>query len=576
MIAFIRQHWKLVLIVIVLGIGAGLGFKPALGGVREWRAQRLLAEAQDFAGKGEWEEVRRTAAVSTQLHPSFEAFRLYFQAQRALVDPDLLRTAAVLCLHPEATAGDRAAALTVFLDATDLPGFGQLLATVPEEQRKECEIRYQEVRFLLMSGKLQEAVRLADAESESSAERKGAFELLLSGHLIRDPRPEVRAEAFGRIDRLLDQPDRESALSALRILASQPDERIDGALAGKALRRFEHDPGLGLPEQLAIVLFRVGLDPEHRDTLIAGAVTEYGEKNPALLLDWLLRLGESEEVVSLTDGKEGDADSFQCRMIALRRLKRYETMAEELKDPPSGVPSVDANATAAAVAELRGRTAEAADLWQQAFSSAEMRGGENPYFRIAGIAREAGAHDAEMEALARGIEHRLGILPPAREFLPLFAWLKTRDNARLLSISRRLLQREPGNPTLINNYHYLVTLHRGPEKDTVAALRSVVDAYPELLPLRGSLALAQLKSNDPRGALSTLDASETEPVEFPAGEKAIYAATLAALGRSAESRALQQGIDWQALDQGESKLYKDLIIRSDLAASESEAEPQGE
>lgn len=557
MLTLFTNHWKKWLIVVVLGAMVVVAFDPVMNRARTWRAGRLLEDAREFAAAENWREVQRAALASAQLLPSLDAIRLIFQAQRQNRDSGMLRTALALALQPDATMDDRVTVLGTFLDAGDLIGFAGVFQTLNEEARDDRMVIFQRVRFHLMRGELETAVVLADAVETS--ERLPAFDLLLARTLVQSPRPEVRGDAFRRIELLLENSDRSIALDAMRILASQPDKGIHSKLAEKALARFRGDKDLGVPEQLALRMFELGIAPDKRDSLTKSTIADYKAEHLDDLLRWLLRIGAAEDVIELTKGVKMTLELFQHRCTAQRVLKRYDQLASELNDPPAGIPPVDLYAARAAVARLQGKSSEEAEFWRQAFSFAKLRPSENQYFRIAETAGQVGAKEEEMEALARAIEHPQGIPPTADRLSALIEWLVKNDTERLLKICQKLLQREPGNPMLVNNYHYLSALYRKPDEQALPILKKLVKAFPEAVPFRGTLALVQLKSDDAEGAIATLDVVKDAPGSLPDGEKAVYAGALFAEGKKGEADDLAKGIRWELMDKGESGAFRKLM-----------------
>ncbi len=557
MIKFIRFHSRWFIALALLALVVVVAFRPVMSRVKVWRAGNLLDEAREHGAAGDWSEALRTSLASVQLDSTIDGLRVYFEAQRRSGDSGALRTAAALATHPEATDADRALALGAFLDFHDLVNFSNLARGLSEASREHPQVQFQVVRFLLAQGRGDEALQLAD--SVSAGERSAAFDLLLCQSLIRSPQVETREEAIRRLGKLFDDPDRAVALDALRILASQLDEGISEGLARKALARFGEDGELGVPEQFGLLLFKVRLDPEGKGALIEQAIRDYREAHLVNLLQWLLRVGEAEKVVELSEGEAGSLDVFRSRVKALKMLTRYEQLLEEMEDPPAGVSTVESLAVRAGLARLLERPVDESGYWRKAFDYAKLRPAQNLYPVIAEVAGEVGAVDVQMEAVASSIEHPRGIPPLAGRLAPLFKWLSENDSERLLAISRRLLQREPGNPSLINNYFYLQILHREPDAKTIEGLQQLVAAFPEALPFRGSLAFAQVRMGEATAALATLDAAEEDAADFPAGEKAVYAAALAAAGRKDEAMALQASIDWEALNEKETEVFKALI-----------------
>jgi tetratricopeptide (TPR) repeat protein len=542
MLKFIKYRWKWLVAVGVLALIVLVVFRPVMSRVQVWRAGSLLEEAQGHAAAGEWDESLRTSLAALQLDPNFETLLVYFQAQCRTGDGGVLQSAVRIATNEQATAENRANALSVFLDVGDRVNFASILTALDEETREHPKIKFQTLRFLLAGGQVELALGLVEALSE--AERSTSFDLLLCSGLIRDQRPAVRQEAFRRLAELLASEDDVVALDAMRIIASQPDGGISNELAQKSLERFADETGLGVGEQFALRLFEIGLEPDRRESIVSAALEKYQDSDLLRLLNWLLRVGEAEQAVALSEARMKELKVFRLRSQALKLVKKYEQLLEELETPPPGISSAELFASRAAVSRLLGRTADEADYWSRALGFARLRSRENHFPVIANIARQVGAEEIGFEALACSIEHPVGVPPESSKLDELYAWLAKNDIDRLLSISRRLLQREPGNPVLVNNYCYLETLHGRADERTVAALAELVEAFPEELSFRGSLAFAHLRLGEAEKALEVIEQSSVVPSEMPNGEKAVYSAALAQAGREDEAAALAATVEW--------------------------------
>lgn len=539
-----RRTAVLLLLLVLLVLGISLR-KPLLANVHGWRAKNLIEQAKAFAEEEDWAEMQRTAAASLQISPSIEALRLYVQASRRTREPNRLHYAAFLFGHPEATALDRSAVLKAFVDANDLIAVAELVKGLREEDY-DTEMRRQVVRFLVKAGQWKEAMVLADLEA---AQGRFGCDLVVARGLVRARQAGTRREVNDRIRRALAGSNRESSLAALRLLASLPENWIDRGLASLVVEQFKDATLLAVGDRLAVDLFRVATNPSKRMKLIAANVGQLQEKHLEPLVGWLLRLGETEQVAALTKGRSDLTSTvFRQRATALNALGRHDELAEELTHPPNGIPEVVLLSVRASVASKRGEDSEAVDLWRRAFALAARTPDRNDYFTIAAIAERNGESEKQMEAMSLALERSLGVPSAMHEVKPLLEWLYRRGEAdRLLRICYRLLEREPGNPILINMQHYLRLLLDDAATDVVPQLEQLVAAFPRELSFRSTLALAQVKAGLAQRALETFSAHPVEPSSYPVAEKAIYAAALLGAGRGQEAAKLLESPSWEEL-----------------------------
>ncbi|NNM28809.1 MAG: hypothetical protein HKO57_04765 [Akkermansiaceae bacterium] len=555
----IRKRLPQLGILLLVAVGLWFAHKPVWNGFKNWRAGQLLEQSRRFAAANEWSEARRTAVSAFQLTKSVEAFRLVFETMYQQRDRHALQAGAALFQHPDAEPADRTRVLEIMIDSGDLLTAGKLLAGLGEAAGADPGMAYQRLRYLAGAGELQRAAEASEAFAGTP--RNGEAQLLLIKAFVRSGRDEWQPAATRRLAELLGNPDRGVALRALAQLAGMPRSWITDELFRKAFERFGEDPGLTAADDLALATLRIGETPGTLDDVADEMIAKYRAEDLAALTAWLGALEEWERVVEATAGvEELDPASFENRLNALQRLERYEELRESLANPPVSAPRPLLLAARAAVESKLGNESRAVILWKQAFEAAGADPNENFFYQLAAIARETGAKEREMEATAYAVEHRLGAPPPAERLVPLFFWLhRTGAHARLLSISYRLLQREPANAVLINNYHYLRCLQDESSKHAVEIMKHIVENFPGHASYRGTLALAQLRAGEPEEALATLDAIGPDPAGFDPSELAIYAAALAAIGRGEEARVLAGGIDWRRFPREEAKSLQGLI-----------------
>ena len=564
-LAAAKRHRKRVIVasVVVLGLGAGavFGLRPAKEAFHAWRARQLLEDVREFVEERNWSEARRASLASYQLQPSVDAVRLYFTGH---LDghPDILNAALALARHPEANGGDHATALAVFLDVPEYVGARQIIDNLDNAQLDDPRVKFQRVRYHLAFSHFDRAIELAD--SIPLDQRTYEVDYLLARRFLGHGEESVRAEAFARLEKVLADPNPEGAVRVLRLLTAIPDNRIEPELLQQIADRFE-GADMGVVDQLSLWQLKLALlKGDQRKPVIETAVARFLHSNPELLLEWLLKIGETDRVAQMTETIDATPATFRIRNRALLKLERYDQLLGELEDPPEGVRGVDVYSLQAVVSHLAKRPShETGRLWDQAFSAARENSDENTHGRIVALAHSVGATDRMMEALARQVEHPKGIPPRLDQLSGLFEWLAKRDPDRYLTIAKKLLQRERENPGMTNNYYYMFCLHRIPTKGMVEALERMIERYPledypEAKAFYGTLALAHLRTGAPDQAIRTLDSANASPETLSESDRAIYAAGLSALdrhfrGRDSESQD-RLGEDGRAGGRGVEKI----------------------
>lgn len=548
---FLRSPLLRGLAILLIGFLGFMIFRHTLWQeIREWRARQLTEEARTFATDGDWDDAERKATAALELDRTIDSLRLLVDAWVENRRPEAVQGALALFREPEATIADRARALEVLLDRRDFLAAAACVSTLSAAERQDPALRYQFVRFLLRSARLEEAMVIADEQPEDQRDLR--LDLLLARALAWRDGPEAGREVDERLGRVLSGPDRDLAVTALRDLTAVPDPWANRKALRAAIERFQDDPDLEVADALRVDLIRIGLREGDRAAIIDEAVARCQEHHLEILVAWLARLLESERIAELTaPGEEPrglSAELHEHRWRALVDLGRFEELAAELDAPPTSVPEPLVLAAKAVAARGLGDDTEATVFWQRAFDAAEAKTSRNHFLQLSNRAREAGDYERCMEAVARAVEHPRGPIPTAKQREELFAWLDLAgDTERLEQMYFRIHQKEPGNPIHLNNFRHANALFNEPQAQSLAAMQDLVQRFPESMDFRTTLALVLVKTGDPAAGVTVLEASGTAPTALPPEPRILYAIGLRALGRPVEAGALLETIDWSRL-----------------------------
>ena len=599
---FFQEHrWVAIVLgtVVVLAVTA-LIFRGAIAeALRGWRSGRILAKAERHADAGQWGESLRLAYASAQLKPSLDAVRIQFRALKETSHPQILVVARTLALHDEATPEDVAEGLGTFIDVGDFVMGQAIIDDLDEETKASPEARSEFVRFLLAKNRFDDAVQVTS--TLEAPQWKNRANLALARSFLGSEDTAIQANGGVRVLEVLKSERKEDALEAFRIIAALDPGRLEEGLAKAAVDRFSSDdlseardrldlaylkwwltkPAGGKPTRVAATSHHPLFHPERaagllylhwilgqdaREKIAWETMSVYHAEHLELLARWLLKAGYPRDVVELTGGPDVQSlrspELFLARANGLARARLIPTLAEELTQPPKGIPPIDALAFQAAAARFAGKEGEEMAFWQKAFEQADGAGKTtNSFYRLANLARRFGAGDWELRAMAKAVDHPLGIPPLARDLVPVFQWLAREDPERLLSVSRRLLAREPANPVLINNVCYLSCIYEDPDPERTLLLSELVDEYPRLAGFRGSLALSQFLLGDFESARKTLEAMGVTPEAMDDPKRAICAAILYAEGKVDDADVVAGIIRWESLSKAEAEFFRNLLER---------------
>ena len=562
--------------VIALAVVAGLGLlfnKKIRSSYRAWQSERLLEEARSFAAAENWAKARDAAIASREARPNLEAFRLAFEGDRKAGGAIDFQQGVFLFRHLQATPQDRADVMQALIDASDSLSAGLLERELGDADRLDRGVRMQLVRLHVRAGRYLDALALAELMSDGEPEPK--LDLLVAQEFAEEGEAGLSEAIVRHLMRVLDGEDQEAAIDALGLMATLPNAWLTVELAQKAVDRFGQDSGLEVPDRLRLAVFQIRLGYGKRKDTVNAAISAYQGTHFPDLIDWLTRIQEFEKVIELTDLATArpqllPTELFARRISALEALGRFEQMSEELEDVAAPMATPILLAYRAVAAAKIGNQPRAMLFWNNAFERADIELTRNYFFALATIAEVAGLEERRYEALARGIEHPFGAPPSIRKMGELFGWLYKEGNTqRLLRLSYRLLRREPDSPMLINNYHFLRSLHEEPAADAVEKIEALIESLPVHFPLRNTLAFIHLRSGRPETTLAVFEASGTAVEDLPNESKAVYSAALRAMGKTEEAEALAEKVDWLKLSIAEVRL---LGGRREVAAAESAAE----
>ncbi len=553
---FLPSGKRAALVALVLLSVIAYAFKdPIMSGVREWRAKKLTEDAGEFASESRWQEARRASIAALQVKQSIEAIRLYYESARKLSDSQQLRIGYSLYRHPAATAGDKAGVLGHFVDAGDFASAETLEKGLKESEQEDFRVRVERLRLLLRTGKAGEALAFAAKAPEGEQAR---LDMVIAEALARTGDPQFRTEVAARLHRVFTTGNEELAEEAVILLAALPDGWIPRDLATVALERFEGADGIPLRIRLPLGVLEVGVHPERRAGVVA-RIRKVWDSDSALSGAWLLRLGEMERLMHLTKREGNDppltAPAYELRLRALEAMGKLDLLYKEMDNPPLSVNPMKLLARRALLAEHLGKKSEAASLWKKAFELAENDYLQNHFFSLAAFATGSGDPEIRLNALSLALEHRVGIPPAAADLEDVMAWLYQRgETERLFKVCQRLLLREPENPFLLNNYHYLLAVHASPSRTSAPVVEQLVKEHPDDPKFASTLAFVHLRAGRPERALEVLAPWTEKTHALADGEKAILAAVLVANRRRTAGRVLASEVNWEGFAPAETEV----------------------
>ena len=566
-----RWHYYVIAAAVLLIALGVVGFIKREGiryYVNSWRASGLLEDSIKSSEEGDWKEAERLAFAAGQLNEgNYETLKQLYKASLAERSRYILAASKMLFTHPEAKPEDRIEVLQLHLDIGDLVTFKALFGELNNKEQMSPDAMALGVHFLQARNDLPRALTLVDELLKARGDpgdKLLAAEILLK---VNDPSGKAKANAQRLIDELFQvESDPEIALAAFGLLRSIPVNFWHLERFADAKNRLQsisesyevHTSAFLLAKELEVHQF-----PENRNRILEGTTTEWIEKGPAALCEWLLRLGESGRILTLIEDDDARESISLFRVVTLAAIteKQWERAEKLLRKPhPQMRPSI-VLALQAAIAEQQNQTARSRSLWQQALSQAEMASGQSALLEVAKLASRSGNAEIRNRAVTEALKRPSAITLPASDVAFLFEVLAEKEEAEdLLTVSRNLLASDPENPVLINNVVWLELVMEERRSDYSGMLRSLVEKFPNIPPLRSTLALSLMTTGENEEALATMaptfGSATAKRKNSSATDNAVAALAFARAGDLEQARPLYERIQWSGMMEIEQAFFK--------------------
>ena len=535
----------------ILAVTAGLVFlvtgKPAYRAVKTWRANRLIANAEQQIAKGKWTDAYPSLHAANLLAPDdAQNIRVIARLLGEHSDPQALTFLEKLIASSDGTPQDRIDLIRLALRSGQFTAVQEHLIVLLNDPRTACRF---DVLFLASdwhgcSGDRSKAVGFArQAVAKAGDARQTAEGKLLLARLLLQPlhetaaAPDARqqAEAKQYLWEVARQPDR-VGLEALLLFsdtckaAASPDEARQ---LGECLGRH---PLAGDEHRLLGLTWKLRCDPEHREQILTDAISTARNGGPghvAAIGRWLIQQQESRRVlafISLAAARE-NKDLFLIYVDALADLGRWQDLQVLLAGKaPLPIDPTIRNLYEVRTALALGREEEARQRWNDVRKS--MRNADpKTVLYVAQYAERLGQRDDAAKAYRlltgmSGAERagHLGLILQTEQ---------SGDTRKLRDQLKEFVGRFPGEFEPQNDLAYLDLLLNENIAPSLESAAQRVKRFPDVLAYRTTLALAHLRNGDAAAARRVYREVETDWSTAQPGWHAVYAAVLAASGEQA-------------------------------------------
>jgi hypothetical protein len=545
---------KIFIAAIVMLIVAGAWFaKPAYRAVRGWRADSLAADAEAAVGRQAWPEAWQKAQAAYHLNPnSPRAMRVTARLYTMAGQPNALTFWENLRASGKATMEDRRELIRAGVR------FGKTAQVRPEvfkltsEKPVVAENLRVAIEFCLVTGEKTNAVffsrQLAKIEPGPTAD------LALAQTLLETREPADQEEARGL---LLKVSALKNALGLEALVMLSNAGLLPDSSAPDLLDRLAKFPAKDVSQRLLADELRLRIKSQDRPAVVAALVNEFANAaltNRLAVARWMNLHHEFARSLELLPRKDASTnrDAFLTRIDALPPLGKWKEARAELESENVPIEPVLRELYLARTARELGMLPEAEAHWRRVHL--ELATKPEAMLYVAEYAEKLGELDEARKAYGR-----LAAIPEHAD--KAYAGLiriaeRTGGTRTLREIMRDLSGRRPDDPAPKNDFAYLNLLLNERVEQSKDAAEKLVEAQPNVMAFRTTLALAYLRLDDPSSALKLYDGLKLDWKTLRPGWQAVHAAVVGAAGDKQQAQALARQVPQNGLKPEERALIQ--------------------
>jgi tetratricopeptide (TPR) repeat protein len=535
-----------------LTIAVVFSVKPLYGIFKKRRAASLTQQGQLLMTEKKGNEALAKIQAALQMNPddlqaNYAMAQLLTLSRRA----EAFHFWQIVFSKGGGTAADRleATKLAVFLKQLDFADI--FLKQVLNDKPVQPETLRLAAIYCDLKNESVSAIHFARAFLEVHPEATD-IRLLLVRHLLRTHKIDDEKEAKVLLWKSLRDGGPE-APAAIQLLATAPDltpPEIRELLAG-----LEKIPTSDAAKLLKIDL-ETRLVPEAKNQLIANAAAE-AKTSPEKLLNlcrWLSQKREFETVKKLIPLEKAleSKDLFTVYVDAMASLGQWPDLETIFSKKNLPIEPVLAELYRARIDTELKKEARAKFHWEQALLLAGQNNASLAYIgeyaeRIGAWPQAAKAYEALASDPSQTRAAYQGLIRIAE---------KTGNTAGLRDLMKTLLDLYPKDPAPQNDLAYLNLLLKNDMPAARHTAEVLFKEHPQTLAYRTTLALANLRNNNPAEAKKAYEGTTFDWTQALPGWQAVYASVLGASGEADQARKLAQTIDKSRLKPEERALIQ--------------------
>lgn len=554
MMKFLRRAIIAGVIAAIL-VAASFVAPPAYRQFKGWRAKRLAVQAEQLINQNEWPQATEKAQGAFLLSPTEPtALRAMARVLTHATNVTALQFWQQLRNTGQATVADRRA----FAEFALRTGAREL-ATV-ELQRLLAEGPNDPVNLWLASqlhlalGDYRQTVNYATRAQRHDPTNQ-QYQLFHSSLRFDAPEPDPQVEARRRVWNLARTPG-EIGFAAQRFLGQRED--LTPAQRQELITLWQQQSPYGISQQLLVAEQQLRLTPQGRAEILAPIVSQcqtstvWVDRNQLAI--WLNQNEEFQRTLvalPLADALQRK-ELFLPHVDALASLGRWAELEKILDTNPTPLEQVFLEGFQARCAMQLNKETSATMHWNRALRAAERNPAQLVW--LAAYAEKCRAWEYAKKAARFLLAYTADVRPTYQALQRLTQQSGTTTELR--DLIGEMHRRWPQDPALRNDFAYLNLLLATNLPASRQTAQELVNQFPENLPYRTTLALACYRLKDHPAALGVYDGRQYDWRQSLPGNRAVYAAVLAANGNSPEARRQAQSLPRERLRPEEFELIR--------------------
>ena len=533
-------RWKRWLItgavVFLVSVAGWFGGRPAYRQFKQWRSERLAASALRLLEQNDPAAAREKAQAALLLAPgNASALRAMAKALTSQTNMAAVQFWAQLVQSGKATAEDRRTFVeqSLRVGAAELAGI-ELQKLLHDSPDHPVTLWLASQWFTLIQQREQAIQYAALAALRDPTNRQ--YKLFLSS--LQYDAPETTQRQTARANVWSRARDKDAlALEAMLFLAQRRD--LTMAEKHELIVLLRQHPMRNITHELLALTLKISAEPARRAAIIDEAIAQYRAADPEKRVRfavWLNQNGEAERTLIALPLEEAlkRKDYFLPYIDAMAGLGRWTELRKILETRQSPMEKAYVEAFQARC-DLELKNEELAALhWRAGLRAAERNPEQLLWF--ARYTEKCGQRELAKNSLRALIACVKNPLPAFRELQGLTE--RTGTTTELRDLLKEMVGRWPNDPNLQSDLAYLNLLLGTEFASSYRIANQLVTRYPDSLPFRTTLALALYRQQDFKAALTAYGGKNYPWASALPGQRAVFAAVLAANGNTGEARQL--------------------------------------